>query len=242
MSRTSSSCARPCAARARPTAASAAAPGRCRRARATRPSMPRCAHGLPRLAAQFGPAQLDKALADAVLRAAGASWCDGVRRRPARRPLCGARRPAAPRTQVWLRHTVGPGRPADAGDPGAGTRRRPAGDAGRRDPRTTACAASSSSSAGDADADLDRLQPHRRGARRAAGDYRVTLDGNESFADAEALADFWRRLRPRRRWPGCAGARCCSSSRCRARCALQHADRRPGHRRAGDPGRVRRPR
>ena len=37
------------------------------------------ARGLPRLAAQFGPALLDKAIADAALRAAGLSWVDGLR-------------------------------------------------------------------------------------------------------------------------------------------------------------------
>ena len=34
--------------------------------------------GLPRLAAQFGAALLDKAVADAALRAGNMSWCDGA--------------------------------------------------------------------------------------------------------------------------------------------------------------------
>ena len=64
------------------------------------------ARGLPRLAAQFGPALLDKAVADAALRAAGQGWCDGVREGvlgdPWSRHLT-----ITPAQQVTLRHTVG---------------------------------------------------------------------------------------------------------------------------------------
>jgi hypothetical protein len=45
------------------------------------------ARGLPRLAAQFGPALLDKAVADAALRAAGQGWCERLARRCAGRPM-----------------------------------------------------------------------------------------------------------------------------------------------------------
>lgn len=146
--------------------------------------------GLPRLAAQFGAAQLDKAVADAALRAANRSWCDGVAAGLLGDPYArhaGLQRPDA----VWLRHTVGLADRLHAGDPG------PQPQDGL--PATLAEAIGhygllhfKLKLGGRADADLDRLQAIAA-VLTTAGDYRATLDGNESFADAEALADFWRR-------------------------------------------------
>ncbi|MDP3082995.1 MAG: hypothetical protein Q8N44_04795 [Rubrivivax sp.] len=148
--------------------------------------------GLPRLAAQFGPALLDKAVADAALQAAGLSWCDGVVAGVLGDPhsaRAGLQRP----TSVWLRHTVGLADRLTESDPGT--------DPGDGLPATLAGAIDryglrrfKLKLCGRTDDDLARLA-RIAAVLQGAGDYRATLDGNESFADAPALADFWRRLR-----------------------------------------------
>ena len=87
----------------------------------------------------------------------------------------------------------------------ATTCRRPS----RPPSRATACGCFKVKVGGNHRADLDRLA--RVGDvldRATGGDYRVTLDGNEQFADTPALRAFWeelvagarhRRLRPSRR-------------------------------------------
>lgn len=146
------------------------------------------AQGLPRLAAQFGPAQLDKAVADAALQAAGRSWCDGVAAGVLGDPFAGRLRLVEPST-VWLRHTVGLADRLVAGDPGPDPQDGlPAtlADAirvhGLRRFKLKLC--------GRIDEDLDRLA---RIATLLPLDAEVTLDGNETFADPDALASFWRR-------------------------------------------------
>jgi hypothetical protein len=62
--------------------------------------------GLPRLAAQFGAALLDKAVADAALRAAGQGWCNGLRAGVLGDPFSSTL-PILQAQQVTLRHTVG---------------------------------------------------------------------------------------------------------------------------------------
>ena len=74
--------------------------------------------GLPRLAAQFGPALLYKAVADAALQAAGLGWCDGVRAGVLGDPhALRLRWPARP-DAVWVRHTVGLADRLTAAEPG----------------------------------------------------------------------------------------------------------------------------
>lgn len=150
------------------------------------------ARGLPRLAAQFGPALLDKAIADAALRAAGVSWVDGLRAGALGDPWGPAldlQRPSS----VTLRHTVGLAdrlTDADAGvDPGDGL------------PVTLEAAIRryglhhfKLKLSGQLDADLDRLSRIAAVLDAQAGDYRVTLDGNETFEHAEALGGFWQAL------------------------------------------------
>jgi hypothetical protein len=150
------------------------------------------ARGLPRLAAQFGPALLDKAIADAALRAAGASWVDGLRAGllgDPWGPVLDVQRPSS----VTLRHTVGLAdrlTEADAGaDPGDGL------------PATLEAAIRryglhhfKLKLSGQLDADLDRLSRIAAVLDAQAGDYRVTLDGNETFQDADALGGFWQAL------------------------------------------------
>lgn len=150
------------------------------------------AQGLPRLAAQFGPALLDKAVADAALGAAGLGWCEGVAAGVLGDPYAaeaGVRRADA----VWLRHTVGLADRLAADEPGP--------EPGDGLPATLADAIARHGLrrfklklSGHADADLERLKAIAA-VLRQAGDYRATLDGNESFADADALAAFWARLR-----------------------------------------------
>jgi hypothetical protein len=48
---------------------------------------------------------------------------------------------------------------------------------------------------GDLAADLDRLCHIATVLDREAGDYRITLDGNEQYDDVEGIAELWRRMR-----------------------------------------------
>jgi hypothetical protein len=144
------------------------------------------------LAAQFGAAQLDKALADAALRAAGLGWCDGVRAGVLGdpwSPRLALQRPDS----VALRHTVGLAdrlTGTDAGsDPHDGlpvTLQDVIAAYGVRFFKLKLC--------GDVAADLARLAAIAAVLDRAAGDYRVTLDGNETFSDAASLGRHWRSL------------------------------------------------
>lgn len=150
------------------------------------------ARGLPRLAAQFGPALLDKAVADAVLRAVGQGWCAGVPAGVLGDPWSGTLAITRP-LQVTLRHTVGLAdrlTPQDEGaDPRDGL------------PATLQDAIShyglhhfKLKLSGKPDADVDRLSRIASVLQAHAKDWRVTLDGNETFSDAQALGEFWRAL------------------------------------------------
>lgn len=150
------------------------------------------ARGLPRLAAQFGPALLDKAVADAALRAAGQGWCDGVRAGvlgdPWSRHLT-----ITPAQQVTLRHTVGLADRLTPQDQGA-------------DPKDGLPATLQDAIhhyglhhfkpklSGQTGADVDRLSRIGAVLQAHAKDWRVTLDGNETFSDAQALGEFWQAL------------------------------------------------
>ncbi|MBX3653304.1 MAG: hypothetical protein KF686_03910 [Ramlibacter sp.] len=150
------------------------------------------AHGLPRLAAQLGPAQLDKAVADAVLRATGQGWVDGLRAGVLGDPWS-PRLPWVRPARVTLRHTVGLADRLTSADEG-------------HDPEDGLPATLQDAIAryglhhfklklsGQPEADIERLSRIASVLDASAGDYRVTLDGNETFADAQALGDFWRAL------------------------------------------------
>lgn len=151
------------------------------------------ARGLPRLAAQFGPALLDKAIADAALRAAGHTWVDGLRAGLLGDPWSArldVQRPA----QVVLRHTVGLADrlvESDAGaDPQDGlpaTLEAAIQRHGLHHFKLKLC--------GQIEADVERLTRIAEVLQRLGGDYRVTLDGNETFTDATGLGQFWQTLR-----------------------------------------------
>ncbi len=151
------------------------------------------AFGLPRLAAQFGPALLDKAVADAALRAAGLGWCEGVAAGVLGDPFSPRLEIARPQG-VWLRHTVGLADRLTADDDGA--------DPHDGLPATLEAAIAryglryfKLKLSGRPEADVERLTRIAGVlARCAHPDWRATLDGNESFADAAALAGLWQRL------------------------------------------------
>ena len=149
-------------------------------------------HGLPRLAAQFGPALIDKAVADAALSAAGLGWVDGLRAKVLGDPFSSSLNIVKPQT-VALRHTVGLAdrlTPSDAGaDPADGL------------PATLEAAIQfyglhhfKLKLSGQLDADIERLSRISAVLDAHTRDYRVTLDGNETFADTQALGAFWQAL------------------------------------------------
>lgn len=150
------------------------------------------AHGLPRLAAQFGPAVLDKAIADAALRASGLGWVDGVTAGllgDPWTPQITLKKPAS----VWLRHTVGLADRIYAGDAGTSpadglpeTLEGAIAHYGLRYFKIKLC--------GQLEADIDRLGRIASLLAASGGDYRATLDGNETFENAQVLGKFWRTL------------------------------------------------
>ena len=151
------------------------------------------ARGLPRLAAQFGPALLDKAVADAALRAAGLSWVDGLRAGALGDPWSPQLALLRP-THVVLRHTVGLADRLTDHDPGT--------DPQDGLPATLEAAIQRQGLhhfklklCGQIEADVERLTRIAAVLQDHAGDYRVTLDGNETFTDATSLGRFWQALR-----------------------------------------------
>lgn len=154
------------------------------------------ARGLPRLAAQFGAALLDKAVADAALRAAGLGWVDGLRAGALGDPWSAGLTLSRP-DQVVLRHTVGLADRLNEDDPGT--------DSGDGLPATLEAAIRRHGLhhfklklSGRLDADVDRLTRIAAVLRAHAPDHRVTLDGNETFTDAASLGAYWQALRAQR--------------------------------------------
>ncbi|MDO9436559.1 hypothetical protein [Hydrogenophaga sp.] len=151
------------------------------------------ARGLPRLVAQFGTALLDKAIADAALRAAGLSWVDGLAAGVLGDPWSPQLQLARPNSVV-LRHTVGLADRLTDDEPG-------------NDPQDGLPATLESAIrhyglhhfklklSGQIAADIERITRIGEVLQRMARDYRVTLDGNETFTDATSLGRFWHTLR-----------------------------------------------
>ncbi|HUG21638.1 hypothetical protein [Piscinibacter sp.] len=148
--------------------------------------------GLPRLAAQFGQALLDKAVADAALRSVGLDWVGGVSAGVLGDPFSPRLTLVRP-AHVQLRHTVGLADRLTAADVGA-------------DPRDGLPATLEDAIArhglrffklklsGRLDADLERLARIAAVLDGHARDWQVTLDGNETFDSAEALGTYWHAL------------------------------------------------
>lgn len=150
------------------------------------------AQGLPRLAAQFGAALLDKAVADAALRSAGAPWARGVQAGLLGDPWHAALSLLSPGT-VLLRHTVGLADRLRDDEPG------PEPQDGLPATLETAIAAYGLTHfklklCGDVDRDAERLTAIAALLQARVPDHRVTLDGNETFADAEALGCWWQAI------------------------------------------------
>ena len=148
--------------------------------------------GLPRLVAQFGAALLDKAIGDAALRGAGCDWVTGVQAGVLGDPFSGQLKLVAT-PDVWLRHTVGLADRLTPNEPGP----EPADGL----PATLQDAITANGLCyfklklqGRADADIERLSRIAAVLDATAVDWRVTLDGNESFSDTQALAGFWQQL------------------------------------------------
>jgi hypothetical protein len=167
-----------------------------------REDLERCAReALPPLVASFGVALLDRALIDAVCRSAGLSFFDAVRSNvlgidASLTPelsgfdLDGFLAGLRPSAQIAARHTVGLVDPLTSGDLRGP---RPA------DPLPCTleeCVAFYGNTqfklklSGRADADVDRLTRIAAVLDRLPA-YQATLDGNEQYRDAEAVAAFW---------------------------------------------------
>ena len=160
------------------------------------------AAGLPPLVAGFGPALLDRAILDALLRLEGVGVFEAARRNlfdlsAALTPdlegfdfagFLGALRPAE---RIDLRHTVGLVDPI-ADDDLAGRDRVDDGlpetlDEVIRDYGVTHFKLKVG---GDLDADVDRLTRIAR-ALDPLPSYRATLDGNEQYADVDGVLALW---------------------------------------------------
>jgi hypothetical protein len=163
-------------------------------------------HGLNPLVANFGPAQLDRAVLDALCRSAGCSFYDAVRSNlpgidPALLPgqvpeLAGFDMRAhlaalAPAASIAARHTVGLVDPI-AGHPGSV-------NDGLPESLEEVVAAYGHTFfklkvGGDAESDLRRLSEIAAVLDGIRAPYHVSLDGNEQYDDLDALLDLWRRM------------------------------------------------
>ena len=143
--------------------------------------------GHPRLVGQFGPALLDKAIADAVLRSQNQSWISGLGAGLLGDPWSGCLK-LHQANSVWLRHTVGladrltDAEPLTAQEDGLPNSLTQAIDAyGLKYFKLKV--------GGQLDADIERLAKIETVLSKVK-DYKVTLDGNETFQNVESLSVF----------------------------------------------------
>lgn len=143
--------------------------------------------GHPRLVGQFGPALLDKAIADAVLRSQNQSWISGLGAGLLGDPWSGCLK-LHQANSVWLRHTVGladrltDAEPLTAQEDGLPNSLTQAIDAyGLKYFKLKV--------SGQLDADIERLAKIETVLSKVK-DYKVTLDGNETFQNVESLSVF----------------------------------------------------
>lgn len=164
------------------------------------------ARGRPHLLSHFGASLIERALIDAVCRLRGVSFHEALRTEllgfdaAAIYPeLRGVRAadvlPAHPETRPWVRHTVGLSDPLTADDLASGGWPRDglpvslADVVARHGVRRFKIKA-----AEDIGKNLARLRAIAGVLEATLGDdHAFTLDGNESWRDPEAFAEFWRR-------------------------------------------------
>ncbi|MBN9409654.1 MAG: mandelate racemase [Burkholderiales bacterium] len=161
----------------------------------------------PPLVASYGPALLDRAVLDALCRAQGISFFDAMRANLAgldatlTPDLADFDLPAmlaglAPLPRIDVRHTVGLVDPITAADQAPGTR------VNDGLPETLEEVIATYGNrwfklkvSGQLDADIDRLARIAAVLDAQGSPYRVTLDGNEQYADAAAITALWERAR-----------------------------------------------
>lgn len=163
--------------------------------------------GLNALVTSFGPALLDRAVLDALLRIEGVSFWHGMRHNL---PGMGAHAIAPdlkdfslpaflhklqPSMSIHVRHTVGLLDPITAADQATGAR------VNDGLPETLEEVVRSYGNryfklkvSGQADADLDRLLRIASVLDRLTEPYFVTLDGNEQYEDTAAIAALWQKM------------------------------------------------
>jgi hypothetical protein len=143
--------------------------------------------GHPRLVGQFGPALLDKAIADAVLRSQNQSWVSGLGLGLLGDPWSGSLK-LHTANAVWLRHTVGLADRLTDAEP------LTAEEDGLPNSLTQAIEAYGLKYfklkvGGNLETDIERLAKIESVLSKVQ-DYKVTLDGNETFQDVESLSVF----------------------------------------------------
>lgn len=150
------------------------------------------AQGLPRLAAQFGPALLDKAIADALLRCLKLNWAQGLQAGVLGDPYHAGLNIQSP-AKVFARHTVGMVDRLVESDPGV--------DPQDGLPATLEAAIQTYGLSyfklklsGRSPDDIERLCRIQAVIAKVANAH-VTLDGNETFESAEQLGAYWRKLK-----------------------------------------------
>ncbi|MCC7276034.1 MAG: mandelate racemase, partial [Alphaproteobacteria bacterium] len=163
--------------------------------------------GLPPLVAGYGPAMLDRAIADAACRLLGIPFYAAVRRNllgiephPVAPDLAGFifepfLEGLAPGERIHVRHTVGLVDPITAADQDAGTR------VGDGLPETLEEVVAGYGHryyklkvGGNVAADVDRLVRIADVLDRQPYPYLVSLDGNEQYEDAAAVVGLWRAM------------------------------------------------
>lgn len=162
------------------------------------------AHGLPPLVASYGPALIDRCIMDAICRLEGIGFYAAMRANVAGMAahaiapdlagfdFAGFLRTLAPAATIEARHTVGLLDPLAANDQNEDER---VGD-GLPETLKDVIAAYGQryfklKVGGDLRADIDRLGRIASVLARVP-DYRVTIDGNEQYEDAESALALWR--------------------------------------------------
>lgn len=151
------------------------------------------AEDIPALAASFGPAVLDKAILDAVLRASGADVFSGLRANLpgldnrltpdlTRDAIEHSLHSARPLETVHVRHTVGMRDPIEGPEGLSAVARQ------------TGCSYFKLKLSGDADDDYRRLSDIGRALAEIPFETKVTLDANEQYGSLAALNSLLREI------------------------------------------------